>query len=127
MSIAQAQQVLARHPHIELAYVFGSVARGTARPDSDIDVAVQAEQPLSAATRMQWIEELALATGRPVDLVDLRATGEPLLGQILKHGVRIMGNDATHAELTLRHLYAVEDFVPYVRRMLEERKRSWIR
>ena len=100
---------------------------GTARPDSDIDVAVQAAQPLATAARMQWIEALALATGRPVDLIDLRTTGEPLLGQILKHGVRIIGNDAAHAELVLRHLYAMEDFVPYVRRMLEERKQSWIR
>lgn len=127
MSTAQAQQVLARYPQIELAYVFGSVARGTARPDSDIDVAVQAAQPPATTARMQWIEALALATGRPVDLIDLRTTGEPLLGQILKHGVRIIGNDAAHAELVLRHLYAMEDFVPYVRRMLEERKRSWIR
>lgn len=127
MSTAQAQQVLARYPQIELAYVFGSVARGTARPDSDIDVAVQAARSLATAARMQWIEALALATGRPVDLIDLRTTGEPLLGQILKHGVRIIGNDAAHAELVLRHLYAMEDFVPYVRRMLEERKPSWIR
>lgn len=107
--------------------MFGSVARGTARGDSDIDVAVQTAQPLAADIRMQWIEELALATGRPVDLIDLQTVGEPLLGQILKHGVRIIGNDAAHADLVLRHLYAVEDFVPYVRRMLNERKQSWIR
>lgn len=126
MTIAQVQSVLATHPGIELAYVFGSVASGRARPDSDLDVAVQSSQPLDSAMRMQLIEEFALATGRPVDLIDLHTVGEPLLGQILKHGQRIVGSNTLHAELLARHVYAMEDFMPYVTRMLEERRRAWI-
>lgn len=126
MSTLQVQCVLATHPEIELAYVFGSVAQGRARMESDVDVAVQAAKPLDAALRMQLIEELALATGRPVDLIDLHTVGEPLLGQILKHGKRVIGTPTAHANLMSRHVYAMEDFVPYVTRMLEERRRAWM-
>lgn len=117
--------MLASHPDVRLAYVFGSVAQERARPDSDVDIAVQMPKPLDSALRMQLIEELALATGRPVDLVDLQTVGEPLLGQILKHGKRVTGDKTAHVAMMSRHVYAMEDFMPYVTRMLKERKRLW--
>jgi len=73
-----------------------------------------------------WIAELAAATGRPVDLIDLHAVGEPLLGQILKHGKMIRGDAAGMTGLMQRHVYAMEDFVPYVERTLAERRRAGI-
>jgi predicted nucleotidyltransferase len=75
--------VLKRHPDIRLAYVFGSVAAGSARPASDVDAAVQATQPLDAEGKIEPVEAIAAATGRPVDLIDLATVGEPLLEQIL--------------------------------------------
>jgi predicted nucleotidyltransferase len=125
MSFEQVKNVLARHPDIQLAYVFGSVARGTARPDSDL-IAVQTTIPLGSSVRIKLVEDLAVATGRPVDLIDLRTAGEPLLGQILKHGQRIVGDDANHVALLRRHVFDMEDFVPYVQRMLDERRQAWI-
>jgi len=35
------------------------------------------------------------ATGRSADLVDLRQVGEPWLGQVLRHGRRLRGSDAS--------------------------------
>lgn len=126
MSIEQLAATLAHHPDIELALVFGSVARGEAHHNSDVDVAVRKAAPLDVDERMHLIAELAVATGRSVDLIDLRVVGEPLLGQILKHG-RIIRGDATHlAALMQQHVYAMEDFMPYVDRTLEERRRAWI-
>jgi len=116
---------LARCPGLKLAIVFGSAATNTLRADSDIDLAVLMETELDAKRKLDLIGDIAEATGRTVDLVDLRRAGEPLLGQILK-GIRLVGSDSDHAELALRHLYANEDFMPYVRRILEERRRSWI-
>lgn len=49
--------------------------------------------------------EIAECTGHPVDLVDPRITGEPLLGQILKYGKRILGKDSAYAELIKRHVF----------------------
>lgn len=106
--------------------MFGSVATGQARPGSDLDFAVQADRSLSAAQKQLLVEDLALATGRPVDLVDLSTVGVALLGQILKHGQRIHGTGAAYAELLSRHLVDAEDFLPSVRRMLAERRKTWI-
>jgi predicted nucleotidyltransferase len=126
MSIQQVQDALAGHPEIRVAIVFGSLASGHAKQDSDVDVAVQAASPLDTAARMRLIEDIATATGRPVDLVDLHTAGEPLLGQIVKHGRRLRGSDDDYAALLRRHVFDTEDFMPYVERMLEERRQAWI-
>jgi predicted nucleotidyltransferase len=126
MPIQQVQDALATHPEIRVAIVFGSLASGHARRDSDVDVAVQAATPLDTAARMRLIEDIAAATGRPVDLVDLHTTGEPLLGQIVKHGHRLRGSDDDYAALLRRHVFDTEDFMPYVERMLKEKRQAWI-
>ena len=123
---SQLRQVLERHPKILLALLFGSVAKGTARYDSDLDIAVAAAHPLDAHDIMALISELAELTGRPVDLIDLSTVGEPLLGQIIAGGRRIMGNNTLYAEQVLKHLYNQEDFVPYQKRILKERREAWI-
>lgn len=48
------REVLARHPHIELAILFGSLAVDKARPDSDIDLAVASAMPLDTADFMPY-------------------------------------------------------------------------
>lgn len=120
------RQILSRHGDIRLAMLFGSLAEGRATPQSDLDLAVLMGAPLSAETKMTMIGELSQATGRPVDLIDLRVAGEPLLGQILKHGVRLLGSDNDYAELIKRHLFEEADFMPYRRRILAERRQAWI-
>lgn len=126
MSLQQVQTALEKYPQIDLAIVFGSIASDSAHRDSDIDLAVQMPKPLGIDEKMQLVADLATATGRPVDLVDLRTVGEPLLGQILKHGRRIRGEASDLAPIMQRHVYAMEDFMPYVERMLDERRNAWI-
>lgn len=118
--------VLARHPHIDLAILFGSLALDVARPDSDLDLAVAAAAPLSGEARMNLIADLAERFGRPVDLIDLERVGEPLLGQILIHGRRLLGSDERYAQLLRRHLFDNADFAPYRSRILAERRQAWI-
>ena len=47
-----------------------------------MDVAILASSPLDIAYRIRLIEEISVATGRPVDLIDLATVGEPLLGLV---------------------------------------------
>ncbi|MEX1225633.1 MAG: nucleotidyltransferase domain-containing protein [Marinobacter sp.] len=63
---------LQRFPDIVLAAVFGSIIKGGATPDSDIDIAVLTKTPMISADRIALIEAITLATGRAVDLIDLR-------------------------------------------------------
>ncbi len=120
------QRVFARHSEIRMALLFGSLAAARTHRDSDLDLAVGAGRALTAVERMSLIAELADATGRPVDLIDLYVVGEPLLGQILKRGRRILGSNGAYAELIKRHVFEEADFMPYQRRILAERRRAWI-
>lgn len=122
----QVRETLARHPELELAILFGSRAAGSARRDSDIDLAVSVGRPLSANERMALLAEVAVATGQSVDLIDLTRTGEPLLGQILKCGKRLVGDADAYARLLTRHLLDQADFLPYRQRILAERRKAWI-
>jgi len=117
---------LGTQPGIGLAILFGSLAAGEGRVESDLDLAVDAGRRLTASEKMALISELAGSTGRPVDLVDLQAVGEPLLGQILRHGKRILGSDTHYANLIRRHLFDQADFLPYRNRILAERRQAWI-
>lgn len=120
------RRVLERHPGIRLAILFGSFATGTVRPDSDLDVAVDVGRPLTAEEKIKFIGDLAQEIGRPVDLIDLNSVGEPLLGQIVVRGRRLMGSDTRYAELIRRHLFDQADFMPYRSRILAERRQRWI-
>ena len=120
------RQVLTKHPQILLVVLFGSMAGNTAGVDSDLDLAVSADRPLDVCGKIQLIMDLAEAIGRPVDLVDLFTVGEPLLGQIIAGGRRILGDDERYALLLSRHLLDQADFMPYRNRILRERRQAWI-
>jgi predicted nucleotidyltransferase len=122
----QLREVFARFPKIALVVLFGSVASGHQRLDSDLDIAVAAEGALTVDDRMSLINSLAERTGRPIDLIDLNMASEPLLGQILRHGRRIMGSDTLYGKLISRHLFEHADFMPYRARVLTERRMAWI-
>ena len=70
--------------------LFGSCAKGTARPESDIDLAIKLNKPLLADKQIQLIQLISQITGRAVDLIDLQKVGEPLLSQIIKYGKMII-------------------------------------
>jgi predicted nucleotidyltransferase len=125
-SIDALRSYLERDGDIELAILFGSMATGCYTQKSDIDLAIKKRKPISAQQKIELIEQIALLTGRAVDLVDLSTVGEPLLGQILKYGKRLLGSDAAYAEIGLKHVYAQADFVPYIQRTLEERRQKWL-
>ncbi len=120
------QSALKEIANVRLAYVFGSMARGTADPQSDIDVAVLADHALHSMEKMNLTAAIARVTGRAVDLVDLRSAGQPLLGEILRDGVRLVGNADQHADLATRAALDANDFFPYVQRMLNTRRQAWI-
>ncbi len=105
-------------PRIRLAILFGSLAVGRERVDSDLDLAIDAGRRITTDEKLVLITELAKRTGRPVDLVDLHVVGEPLLGQILRHGKRLLGGGTCYADLIRRHLFDQADYLPYRSRIL---------
>ncbi|RMD67429.1 nucleotidyltransferase [Candidatus Parcubacteria bacterium] len=64
---------LCRQYQVASLKVFGSVARGEEREDSDIDLLVQFVRPVSLLTLVRLERELSALIGRKVDLVTEQA------------------------------------------------------
>ena len=121
----QLHALLSRYPEIQLAIVFGSLAMGTQRTDSDLDLALLTTSPMSSAFKLELEALIGSEIGRPADIIDLHTAGEPLQGQVFK-GERILGEDAVYASLLSRHLMNTADFLPLRERILNERRAAWI-
>ena len=79
-------------PRVELVVLFGSVARGRSRPDSDVDVAVRCDGPADMdALYLLLAPRLATTL---LDLVDLRRSGSLLAFQVARHGRLLYERDA---------------------------------
>ena len=120
------REILAANGHVIFAVLFGSMAGLRARSDSDVDIAVAADRVLSVDEKLALIGRLAERLGRPIDLIALRAAGEPLLGEIIRHGRRVLGTDTAYASLIRKHVFDQADFLPYRTRILHQRRRAWI-
>jgi predicted nucleotidyltransferase len=120
-------EVVAGHPAVTLAILFGSLAEGAARFESDLDLAVAGTEPLDRKARIRMVEDLAVAFGRPVDLIDLNCLHGPLLHRVLTQGQLILCKDRTqYAKLIQRMLAEEADVMPYYRRILAARRNAWI-
>jgi predicted nucleotidyltransferase len=103
---------------IACAYLFGSLARGNQRVDSDIDIAVLFEEPppgtlLGPVSRLQ--DELEHALKRPVDVVALNTASPDFVHRVLRDGVLLNENDASRRiafEVQARNAYF--DLLPYL-------------
>lgn len=97
--------VQAQLDSIQALYLFGSHAHGDNQPDSDIDIAVLAEKPLTDQQRWLLAESLANALSCDVDVVDLRTANTVMRLQILSTAKQLYRQPDSPA------LEAFEDFV----------------
>jgi len=110
-------EYLAAQPDVVAAYVFGSVAQGRARPQSDVDIAVLLAADLDEETRFDrrlrlgW--EVERLIGRQTDLVVLNDAPPLLQHQVLKHGRLIFERDrAARVEFEVRAGQIYADLKP---------------
>lgn len=80
-------------PHALGIYAFGSMIQGTARPDSDMDLAILVEGYAAPMALWDAANELAELLQRPVDLLDFRAASTVMQHQVLSNGRRLWGKE----------------------------------
>ena len=89
------EMLQARVPGLLGIYAFGSRTRGTAGPDSDLDLAVLVAGYANPLALWQLAGDLADVAGCPVDLLDLRAASTVMQYQVITTGQRWWAADAT--------------------------------
>jgi predicted nucleotidyltransferase len=83
-ALREALPDLRRRWPIRSLGIFGSIARGDADAESDVDVLVEFERPIGLSAFIALEDALRATVGRPVDLVS-RAALKPHIG---RHALR---------------------------------------
>ena len=133
-SITRAvSRCVARRPEIQAAYVFGSVASGRARADSDVDVAVLIDRRVPPGRilkyRLKLMADLGTALHRSdVDVVILNEASPLLAHRVLSQGTLVFERSASArvrfqtktAGLYLDLIPTFETHIRYLKRNVRE-------
>jgi predicted nucleotidyltransferase len=96
--LARVAAVLEPRDEILEAYVFGSHARGTSDPHSDVDVAVYVAEPVPRESRYGYDADLMTTLSRALgtsslDVVVLNEAPPLLYHRVLRDGIRVVTRD----------------------------------
>ena len=106
------RRVLESEPDVTNAVLFGSRARGTERPDSDVDIAIELTAGAARAGALGGLSSrLESAARRPVGLVLLDEAPAPLAYRIFRDGRVLVERD--HAALVARKARAILDYLDF--------------
>lgn len=94
---------------VRYATLFGSVASGNARPDSDVDVAVSFGKPMSSDLRAAVTGLIADVAGRPVDLIDFESAAGLLFARAMAGTEFVCESPSTRATMLGRLLVAEDE------------------
>lgn len=109
---------MCQHDGIVCVYLYGSMARGMARPESDVDVAVlYAQDPPQTLEGLgfELADSLEQLLARPVDLVILNRASVDFIHRVLRDGVLVYDGDPSariRFEVHARNMYF--DLLPYL-------------
>jgi len=119
---AKLREFLSRNAEregIAAAYLFGSVARGTAGPRSDVDVGVLYEEdpPLTLEGLGLRLEgDLESLLGKPVQLVVLNHAPVDLTIRVLRDGKLLVDRDRTkRVRFEVKTRFEFFDLEPYLK------------
>src|SRR5271154_1880464 len=103
-------------PEVRAAFLFGSVAKKTARATSDIDLALLLDSSVLEKDyleqRMKWMDDLSKLLKREVDVIVLNESGPVLIHQVLRYGKLLYETD--HTSTTAFKAHAMIDYVDWL-------------
>jgi predicted nucleotidyltransferase len=113
-------RTLAANPRVSSVYIFGSQGTGTARPDSDVDIAIRTTEPLALRDELMLVADLTDALGRSdIDLVLLDRATPVLRYEVVVRGRRLFARDDAEADAWERRAIAAYLDTAHMRRTQE--------
>lgn len=111
-----------KYPRLQAVYLFGSQADGTARSDSDVDLAfLNDAPPVDAVELWNTTQDIAIALNKDVHLIDLRHASEVFRAEIISKSKVILDLDPdARADFETYAISAYTDFNERRRHFLEE-------
>ena len=89
IKLKEQRQELTERYGIASLFLFGSVARDEARPDSDIDLLVEFKQPIGLFQFIELQQQLEALLGCKVDLGTKRSLKVQFKDQVFQEGIRV--------------------------------------
>jgi uncharacterized protein len=89
LKLQQHYQELALHFGVTALFLFGSVARDEARPDSDVDLLVEFGQPIGLFEFIELQQQLESILECKVDLGTRRSLKPRIKNQVLQEAIRV--------------------------------------
>ena len=83
--LTAVKEVLEAHPEVDLAYLFGSRAKGCSRADSDVDLGISARVSDLAGLKLQLLEELAAAGCERADITFFEQVTPFMRYEMIRH------------------------------------------
>lgn len=112
-------------PNLIAVYGFGSFGTAAQRPDSDIDLGLQADAPLNAVRLFDLAGQLATMAHRDVDLVDLLTCSTVMRAQVIATGRLLYCSDQGRCDAFAASAYSRYAHLNEARRgILQDRMRA---
>lgn len=104
------------------ARLFGSAARGAMSFDSDVDLAVSADAPLTSQQKRELIEDVSAIVLRPVDVVDFRTAHGAVFDEALDGYELFCDSEEAKAEAQYRRVTVIQDDLEFARQAFDSAK-----
>lgn len=118
--IRRARDYLDERFGLDELWVYGSEARGTARPASDLDLGALFSRAPEPADVLDAAAELTVRLGRDVDVVDLDRVSPILAMQVLRHGRLVLDANPRRRHAHFARTVSRYEDLKIVRRPTEE-------
>jgi predicted nucleotidyltransferase len=116
-------EIIKDYPDILFCSIYGSMARNKLTKNSDIDIAMAGNSPITTEKLAELSIKFSDACHREIDLIDLQTKSGVLLQKVLCEGRVILKKSADlHAELIRKMWYNQADMMPNVRMIWEKRR-----
>jgi len=119
--------VLKQFPEIQVVTIFGSAANNRLMPDSDLDIAVAADIPLSFDQKYELMDALLKAFSREIDLIDLQSVAGPILQEALCTGIVVKKDSVSLFYQLIKKMWLNQaDMMPLTRMIIVHRCKRFV-